>query len=176
MEILNFVENLIYFFVIIGCLYYFFIRYNRKFILNYIKLNFPEEYITLTISLHPLIYIFPFILFIITCYFFQIYSLINYVFSVLIGIVILLLWLISIVTLSITLCFTNERIIKISSIVIFKFLVSEINIKYRNINNLKLYKYGYSTEILIDDDKKRYRLSGISNIEKVYNTIKSRIN
>lgn len=109
-------------------------------------------------------------------FFFQIYSLINYVFSVLIGIVILLLWLISIVTLSITLCFTNERIIKISSIVIFKFLVSEINIKYRNINNLKLYKYGYSTEILIDDDKKRYRLSGISNIEKVYNTIKSRIN
>lgn len=167
--------NFIYFFVIIGILDYFFIRYNRKFILNYIKLNCPEEYITLDIYLHPLIYIFPFILCIITCSFFQIYSLINFISSMFIGILILLLWLISIITLSITFSLTNQRVIKISSIAIFKILVSEINIKYRNINNVKLYKYGYSTDILIDGDKKRYRLSGISNIENVYNTIKSRI-
>lgn len=161
-------------FLIIFC-EIFYIRYNQKFIYNYIRLNYPMEKVILNIHSHPLIYVFPIILILITYYFYQIYSLLNFIFVFVIGLLILLLWLFSVIVLSINYCLTNQRVIKLSSIKILKNIFSEFNIQYKNITNLRLYKYGYSTEILIDDDKKRYRLAGISNINKVYDVIKNQI-
>ena len=143
-------------FLIIFC-EIFYIRYNKKFIYNYIRLNYPMEKVILNVYSH------------------QIYSLLNFIFVFVIGLLILLLWLFSVIVLSINYCLTNQRVIKLSSIKILKNIFSEFNIQYKNINNLRLYKYGYSTEILIDDDKKRYRLAGISNIKKVYDVIKNQI-
>lgn len=157
-------------FLIIFC-EIFYIKYNKKFIHNYIRLNYPMEKVILNIHSHPLIYVFPIILILITCYFYQIYSLLNFIFVFVIGLLILLLWLFSVIVFSINYCLTDKRVIKLSSIKILKNIFSEFNIQYKNITNLRLYKYGYSTEILIDDDKKRYRLAGISNIKKVYDVI-----
>lgn len=162
-------------FLIILCEFVY-IRYNQKFIRNYIGINYPTENIILNIHSHPLIYVFPIILIVITYYFYQIYSLLNFIFVYVIGLLILLLWLFSIIVLSINCCLTDQRVIKLSSIKILKNIFSGFNIQYKNITNLRLYKYGYSTEILIDDDKKRYRLAGISNIKKVYDVIKNQIN
>ena len=79
----------------------------------------------------------------------------------------------SFVSLSLSLCLTNKRILKIYSISPFKYLGSEINLVYENIDNLRLYEYGDSKEILIDDnDEKRDGIAGISNIKKVYETVK----
>lgn len=161
-------------FLIIFC-EIFYIKYNKKFIHNYIRLNYPMEKVILNIHSHPLIYVFPIILILITCYFYQIYSLLNFIFVFVIGLLILLLWLFSVIVFSINYCLTDKRVIKLSSIKILKNIFSEFNIQYKNITNLRLYKYGYSTEILIDDDKKRYRLAGISNINKVYDVIKNQI-
>lgn len=161
-------------FLIIFC-EIFYIKYNKKFIHNYIRLNYPMEKVILNIHSHPLIYVFPIILILITCYFYQIYSLLNFIFVFVIGLLILLLWLFSVIVFSINYCLTDKRVIKLSSIKILKNIFSEFNIQYKNITNLRLYKYGYSTEILIDDDKKRYRLAGISNIKKVYDVIKNQI-
>lgn len=172
---LNNIEKTIYIYYFILIIYseYFFMRYNKKVILNYIKENYPNEYVTLNMHLHPLIYIFPFIIFIVTCYYFQIYHFISTKNAFLIGILLIFLYLSSIISLSLSLCLTNKRILKIYSINIFKYLGSEINLAYENIYNLRLYEYGYSKEILIDDNnKKRYRIGGISNIKKVYETIK----
>lgn len=154
----------------------FYIRYNQKFIRNYIGINYPTENIILNIYSHPVIYLFPFILIVVTYYFYQIYSLLNFIFVFVIGLLILLLWLFSVIVLSINYCLTDKRVIKLSSIKIFKNLFFGFNIQYKNITDFRLYKYGYSTEILIDDDKKRYRLAGISNIKKVYEVIKNQIN
>lgn len=153
----------------------FYIKYNQKFIRNYVGINYPTENIILNIHSHPVIYLFPFILIVITYYFYKIYSLLNFIFVFVIGVLILLLWLFSVIVLSINYCLTDKRIIKLSSIKIFKNLFLGFNIQYKNITDFRLYKYGYSTEILIDDDKKRYRLAGISNIKKVYEVIKNQI-
>ena len=161
-------------FLIIFC-EIFYIRYNQKFIHNYIRLNYPMEKVILNVYSHPVICVFPIILILITYYFYQIYSLLNFIFVFVIGLLILLLWLFSVIVLSINYCLTDQRVIKLSSIKILKNIFSEFNIQYKNITNLRLYKYGYSTEILIDDDKKRYRLAGISNINKVYDVIKNQI-
>lgn len=172
---LNNIEKTIYILLFILIIYseYFFMRYNKKVILNYIKENYPNEYVILNMHLHPLIYIFPFIIFIVTCYYFQIYHFISPQNAFIIGILLIFLYLSSIISLSLSLCLTNKRILKIYSINIFKYLGSEINLAYENINKLRIYKYGYSTEILIDDNnKKRYRIGGISNIKKVYETLK----
>lgn len=154
----------------------FYIRYNQKFIRNYIGINYPTEKVILNIHLHPIIYVFPFILIVITYYFYQIYSLLNFIFVFVIGLLVLLLWLFSVIVLSVSYCLTDKRVIKLSSIKIFKNLFLEFNIQYKNIIDLRLYKYGYSTEILIDDNKNRYRLSGISNIKQVYDVIENQIN
>lgn len=154
----------------------FYIRYNQKFIRNYIGINYPTEKVILNIHLHPIIYVFPFILIVITYYFYQIYLLLNEIFLFFICLLILLLWLFSVIVLSINYSLTDKRVIKLSSIKIFKNLFLEFNIQYKNIIDLRLYKYGYSTEILIDDDKNRYRLSGISNIKQVYDVIENQIN
>lgn len=172
---LNNIEKTIYILLFILIIYseYFFMRYNKKVILNYIKENYPNEYVILNMHLHPLIYIFPFIILIVTCYYFQIYHFISTKNDFLIGILLIFLYLSSIISLSLSLCLTNKRILKIYSINIFKYLGSEINLAYENIDNLRLYEYEYSKEILIDDNnKKRYRIGGISNIKKVYKTIK----
>ena len=106
-------------------------------------------------------------------YYFQIYHFISPQNAFIIGILLIFLYLSSIISLSLSLCLTNKRILKIYSINIFKYLGSEINLAYENINKLRIYKYGYSTEILIDDNnKKRYRIGGISNIDNVYKNIK----
>lgn len=134
------------------------------------------ENVILNIYSHPVIYVFPFILIVITYYFYQIYSLLNFIFVFVIGLLIVLLWFFSVIVLSINYSLTDKRVIKLSSIKIFKKLFLEFNVQYKNIIDLRLYKYGYSTEILIDDDKKRYRLAGISNIKKVYDVIENQIN
>lgn len=162
-------------FLIILC-EFFYIRYNQKFIRNYISINYPMENVILNIYSHPVIYVFPFILIVITYYFYQIYSLLNFIFVFVIGLLIVLLWVFSVIVLSINYSLTDKRVIKLSSIKIFKKLFLEFNVQYKNIIDLRLYKYGYSTEILIDDDKKRYRLAGISNIKKVYDVIENQIN
>lgn len=172
---LNNIEKTIYILLFILIIYseYFFMRYNKKVILNYIKENYPNEYVILNMHLHPLIYIFPFIIFIVTCYYFQIYHFISTKNAFLIGILLIFMYCGSLVSLSLSLCLTNRRILKIYSISLFKYFGSEINLAYENINKLRIYKYGYSTEILIDDNnKKRYRIGGISNIKKVYETLK----
>ncbi len=172
--ILNNIEKLyIYCFILIIYFDYCFIRYNKKVILHYIKVNYPDEYIILNIHLHPLIYLFPLIIFIVTCYYFQIYHFISIKSAFLIGVLLIFMCCGSFVSLSLSLCLTNKRILKIYSISPFKYLGSEINLVYENIDNLRLYEYGYSKEILIDDnDQKRYRIAGISNIKKVYETVK----
>ena len=173
--ILNNIEKTIYcvIFIIIVYSEYIFMIYNKKVILHYIKVNYPDEYILLNIHLHPLIYLFPLIIFIVTCYYFQIYHFISIKSAFLIGVLLIFMCCGSFVSLSLSLCLTNKRILKIYSISPFKYLGSEINLVYENIDNLRLYEYGYSKEILIDDnDQKRYRIAGISNIKKVYETVK----
>ena len=102
-------------FLIIFC-EIFYIRYNKKFIYNYIRLNYPMEKVILNVYSHPVIYVFPIILILITYYFYQIYSLLNFIFVFVIGLLILLLWLFSVIVLSINYCLTNQRVIKLSSI------------------------------------------------------------
>ena len=154
---LNNIEKTIYIYYFILIIYseYLFMRYNKKVILNYIKENYPNEYVTLNMHLHPLIYIFPFIILIVTCYYFQIYHFISTKNAFLIGILLIFMYCGSLVSLSFSLCLTNRRILKIYSISLFKYFGSEINLVYENIDNLKAlsaqstadeyYKYMYDT-------------------------------
>lgn len=153
---------------------YSLIFYNKKFLLNYIRLHFPDDAIIETPYLYPVVYLLPIVIFIIEYYIICIYKLISLTDVLLIGLLLILLNIFSIVVFSIIVCITDRRVIKISSLKISKFLYQGFNIMFRDIDNLRLYKYGWSTDILIDDcNSKRYIIGGISNIEKVYGIIQS---
>ena len=170
-----FMEKILFSFLLLVLIFnYSLIFYNKKFLLNYIKLNFPDDAVIETPYLHPVVYLLPIVIFITEYYIICIYKLISLTEVLLIGLLLLLLNIFSIIVFSIIVCITDKRVVKISSLKIFKFLYQGFNIMFRDIDNLRLYKYGWSTEILIDDcNRKRYRIGGISNIEKIYDIIQS---